>query len=683
MKLLFGALFTTCLLLLAWPSQATLLDDIERTRDKGEVKQAEQQALALLNTARSTKNTELEADVLFELGLNAMERNNYPEARNWLNQAKQHYQHHNDELSMAKTYRQIGLTYRYQSDYPTALEFLYKALAIYQSKGSDRHLAAINNSLGVVLEKMGQFTKAITYHQQALEINSAIQDQSGIASALYNLADVRRKLGDFELALEYFHQALTLDEASQNKKNIAYSSYKVGYVNMQLGNLAQARQFMQRAHRLFIEIGAKRDIDWALSGLADLTLKEGNIEKAQAISLGIIERAEQNGYRSLLLDTQQTLIETYMAQKRFSDALTTIESAIPLAESMGEQHKVSQLLALHVDTLEKEGQLPEAFASLKRQKQLDETLFNKDRLDAIASAQAQTEFIRQENQIALLKQQQAVQKVQAENERENRQNILLGLTIVVLLAFLLYSRRSQRQYSRKLEQEVELRTTQLRKANEELSALSLTDKLTGLKNRRFLEHQLHVDIANTLQKRRQSDEEQQPSPADLCLFVIDLDEFKRINDNYGHAAGDRVLQQTAQRLKCIFRGSDFVIRWGGEEFVAIARDVKRTSAEALAQRVIDDMQATPFHLGDERFETITCSVGFACFPFNAENNNSDTLEKIFTTADNCLYAAKASGRNTWVGVNEINDVSALPISSSVAVLEQLAANGTLSLSRRH
>jgi diguanylate cyclase (GGDEF)-like protein len=286
-------------------------------------------------------------------------------------------------------------------------------------------------------------------------------------------------------------------------------------------------------------------------------------------------------------------------------------------------------------------------------------------MDALASTQAQTEFIRRANQIALLEQRQVLQKIQAKNERDDRRNLFLGVLVLVLMAFLLYYRRSQQKYMQKLEHEVALRTAELKSANEELEALSLTDKLTGLNNRRFIESQIDADITSVLRKHQQTNSPLSPKDADLCLFVIDIDKFKRINDTFGHIAGDEVLQQMAKRLKRIFRDSDFVVRWGGE---------------ALAKRIIDDIQRTPFALGNSVNETITCSVGFSCFPFSCKTQSHNTMLDIFTVADHCLYAAKDAGRNKWVGILDIADTNILPIPSSISALKALEDKQALTLS---
>lgn len=661
-------------------SCALTAEDISNVRDGGDLTLAEEMAQTLLSEAKLSGNELLQADALFQIGRNAMERNNYPSAQQWLTQALNLYQKIGEQPAIASTYRQLGLTFRYQSNYSVALEYLYMALAIFQQQGLTRDVASVHNSLGIVLEKMGQFTEAARYHQLALETNYQLNDASGIASALYNLADIRRVMGDLTLALDYFEQALALDEASESKKNIAYSRYKIGFVNMQMGNFAIAREYMQSAHTLFVEIGAKRDVDWALSGLAELNFKEGNIEVAMEQATEIMQRATANNYNSLLMDIQLLILDIHIHNKAYSVAAALIDEALIFARSLEEAHKVSQLLALKVQVSEQRNELGTAFNALKQQKALDDSLLDQQRIDAIASIQAQTEFIRRENQIALLQQQQALEQIQEQKKREQQLFIGIACIGVLILGFLVYSRAIQVKYTRQLEQEVKRRTAELQKANTELAALSVTDNLTGLKNRRFLEHQIENELITAARKPQTTkDQRGQHEQTDLCLFVVDIDHFKNINDTYGHVAGDRVLKQTAERLQKVLRASDYLVRWGGEEFVVAARFSQSQMATDLADRIIHGMQEAPFFVDENSRETITCSVGFCCFSYQTDLPSDNRISTLFSIADSCLYAAKSAGRNRWVGIIDMMQPNSFPLPNTIEALQALDKQGAVKL----
>ena len=188
----------------------------------------------------------------------------------------------------------------------------------------------------------------------------------------------------------------------------------------------------------------------------------------------------------------------------------------------------------------------------------------------------------------------------------------------------------------------------VQEARRALEEASLTDPLTGLRNRRFLTQTIDADVAAAL--RRAEDARPGGSPADLVFFLVDIDHFKSVNDQYGHAAGDAVLRQMKPRLLNVFRDADHVLRWGGEEFLVVARQTDRATASELAERLRRSIADTPFVLDDGRLLQKTCSVGVAAFPFLLGEPHALTWEDAVELADIALYAAKKSGRNAWVMV---------------------------------
>ena len=132
--------------------------------------------------------------------------------------------------------------------------------------------------------------------------------------------------------------------------------------------------------------------------------------------------------------------------------------------------------------------------------------------------------------------------------------------------------------------------------------------------------------------------------------MIDLDHFKTINDSAGHAAGDAVLRQLRDLLKSCSRTSDIIVRWGGDEFLLVARDLSGDGLLELAERVRTRVAQHVFEIGEGRVVRTTCSIGFACYPFFREQLDALSWEQVISVADRALYVAKASGRNAWVGL---------------------------------
>jgi diguanylate cyclase (GGDEF)-like protein len=132
--------------------------------------------------------------------------------------------------------------------------------------------------------------------------------------------------------------------------------------------------------------------------------------------------------------------------------------------------------------------------------------------------------------------------------------------------------------------------------------------------------------------------------------MIDLDDFKRINDEHGHDAGDQVLLAFSKVLSRQLRESDYLIRWGGEEFMVVACETEAERAWQIAERITAAVRSSKLPVeageGGERI-ALTCSVGIACYPFGRPINALD-WEEVVKLADVAVYEAKAAGRDGWV-----------------------------------
>lgn len=234
--------------------------------------------------------------------------------------------------------------------------------------------------------------------------------------------------------------------------------------------------------------------------------------------------------------------------------------------------------------------------------------------------------------------------------------VLVALVTMFLMAFLLFIQHNRLN-------------RELRHANVVLQEASLTDPLTGLRNRRYFSATIEADVSHTLRAYADGHD---AHIRDLVFYLIDADNFKEINDRYGHDVGDRVLVEMARRLSSSIRYSDVLVRWGGEEFLILSRYTDRHEAELLAQRVLSAVGDAPFK-ASEPGEPIyrTCSVGWAAFPWFADNARAVTYEEVLTLADRGLNRAKQAGKNRAVGM--------LPASGKLpsTVVEALQSTGLL------
>jgi len=226
--------------------------------------------------------------------------------------------------------------------------------------------------------------------------------------------------------------------------------------------------------------------------------------------------------------------------------------------------------------------------------------------------------------------------------------VLLLATLVLL--FVRWRLGYLHRRNTELEALVRARTDALEQANDALREASMVDPLTGLKNRRFLGLSMPDELARVSRQYRAAGNERSANNKTLLFFMIDIDHFKSINDTYGHATGDLVLQHCSAALRRACRDADFVVRWGGEEFLIVARNSDRSYAEKLANNLRDAVRKLQIDTGNGVILQKTCSIGFAAFPAVESAPGAHPWEDVVKMADQCLYAAKLSGRDTWVGL---------------------------------
>ena len=186
----------------------------------------------------------------------------------------------------------------------------------------------------------------------------------------------------------------------------------------------------------------------------------------------------------------------------------------------------------------------------------------------------------------------------------------------------------------------------LHTANLQLEVASQTDPLTGLHNRRYLTGQIPADLAFYDREHARTG----TSEHALVFAIVDIDHFKRINDTYGHRAGDQVLQKFAQALNGLVQAGDYIVRWGGEEFLLVFRPMPRETVPSLGERIRSNIAGQVFDVGEGLRLRLTCSVGLAEYPLFRDGQHPLGWEQTVELADAALYWVKNNGRNGWAAL---------------------------------
>lgn len=226
--------------------------------------------------------------------------------------------------------------------------------------------------------------------------------------------------------------------------------------------------------------------------------------------------------------------------------------------------------------------------------------------------------------------------------------------VILLLIGVQWRVRALRARSAELERLVAIKT-------EALQMAATTDPLTGLWNRHRFGQWMRDEVPKINAKVTAAKDEDR---VDLITCVIDLDHFKRVNDQHGHAAGDAVLKAVAERLQSMRENGDLVFRFGGEEFVYLGVNRHRSEGKKLAERIVQEIAQINVELESGVLLDPTASVGWSVYPFYRERPDLFTLDFVLGVADRALYLAKQVGRNRAygyvanIGVDELDRAQA-------------------------
>jgi two-component system, cell cycle response regulator len=479
-----------------------------------------------------------------------------------------------------------------RADDETGLAHHIEALAIRERLGDKAAIAVSLDDIGLIYHRIGELDRALSYFERALSLRRQIGGDHRISDTLSNIGDVHHARKDHTRALELHTEALHLRRKLGDRAGIASSLRNIGIAHTEMGKTAEARRHLNEALSMATASGDRAIAAQAHLGLALLNREHGSPHTAIA-------------------HAQQAL------------AIARQERALELTRQAWEQLAASQ---------EKAGDFAAALASFRQFQQVSDRIFSEDRAQRVERLERRHQAERQGPGIAELKAEQAAAALRLTGEQSQRTAIMAGVAVFALLGLGLYQRRVE---SARIAER-----------------LSVTDSLTGLKNRRYVLQTIAADAAAAARKHRIATASGSlPSDGDLVFVLIDIDHFKAVNDQFGHDAGDQVLIQIADVLRGSCRAADTIARWGGEEFLVIFRFTNRETAAMSVERIRMAVEQRVFNIDGHRTLRRTCSIGFAPYPLIPERPEQVTWEEVIALADEALYSAKQSGRNSWAGAD--------------------------------
>src|SRR3984957_12295119 len=465
---------------------------------------------------------------------------------------------------------------------------------------------------GYVLRVLGQDEAALPFLEQAVDLANKMHDDLRTLHAMLAMARIYTDSGNFDRAMVQLNATRTLAMRLGDETGLVETEERVADIADRRGDRAEERRASLAGLDHAKRSGSSKWIQLALVNLGDSYLKTRDFAESLKYSkeaLPIMLRTNQRD------DVQITLFNeglAYIGLGSIKVGQKLAEGAIADALAGSDLLDAKELLREYADALEHAGYLMMAIQVYHRYDETSEKFMTNTRQRAFLELSAQFDDERKARELELLRRDNALKVSEMREQRLRQQLILAGALFIGLIwAALVWA------------------VARVSKANERLRFSSEHDPLTGLSNRRYFnERVLAVDGGR---------------PVGGCVLLADLDHFKRINDTYGHPAGDAVLAAMSQRLSAALREDDKLVRWGGEEFLAVLGPMTGAQADLTAERLLQAVRREPV-LWNGHLIRCTISIGYASFPM-AGSATDITLDSAISLVDKALYVPKRRGRD--------------------------------------
>ena len=498
--------------------------------------------------------------------------------------------------------------------------------------------------------------------------------------------NVLRMVGSAEAALPFLERALDLAQEHHDEMRTLHARLWLARIFLNTENLDRAAEQLALAQQLAMSLGdeaAQVEVEGCLSDVAD---RRGDPGAERRASLAALEHAKRAGSNKWLAHALVNLGDSYLKSRDFAESLKYSKEALPMVQRLREKHEepivlfneglayiglgdikpgerlaeeaiaqvlagsnlfdTKELLREYADALEHAGYLMMAIQAYHRYDDVSEKLMNGARQRVFLELSAKFDDERRARELELLRRDNALNASEMRGQRLQQQLLAAAACFVLCIcAALVWA------------------FARVRRANDRLRFNSERDALTGLRNRRFFnEHVLAVDGGR---------------PVSGCVMLADLDHFKRVNDTLGHPAGDAVLAAMSHRLSAALRASDNLVRWGGEEFLAILDPITAEQADETVERLLHAVRRDPVLWKGQAVEC-TISIGYACFPM-AGSAAGISLDSAISLVDKALYEAKRRGRDRACLISAMNANDERDLTIISAEFERAAADARIRL----
>jgi diguanylate cyclase (GGDEF)-like protein len=515
-----------------------------------------------------------------------------------------------------------------ETDVPAALALVEKALAETGGSGYERLdelTAACFHLQGRLFINNSEYRSGLISFSKAQAIYEALGNTHGAAVELCFIGVAQAYVGLYADGLRNLFEALVVFETNDNLGMISKTLNAIGYTYVLLEEPTRGLPHLLRAAEIARDLNVRNDLANTLHSLGDAYLGIGDLESALKHSAESVEICREDGALIKQAEYLLGLGSIHVARGDKEQAENCFQSALSLARNYG--YRFAECGALRrLGLLAHEQRKDSALATSL----LDQALTISQEIGAnpttclvlndLASVCKETRDF--EAALSYLERYQVAKEAIFTEQAEFR---VKSLEVAYKLKETTKEKEIFYLKNVALQREVEERM----KAQAMAEQLAITDSLTGMFNRRQLLDLAQREVVHATRYKRE-----------LSLVIFDLDHFKRVNDNFGHIAGDKVLVAVSQFVQNSVRKCDIMGRYGGEEFAILLPETGIHKAMAMFERIRTAVASMTIDL-DRNVTSVTISAGIS----QVHLDTQDSLEQLLDRADQALYVAKKNGRN--------------------------------------
>lgn len=491
-----------------------------------------------------------------------------------------------------------------------------------------------HNLLARMLRDHSEYEDALN---QFLAAYDAVQETDDSRTQLrrqflnMQIAEIQAELNNYEQGLEITNRAINDAQEYGLEFNLPDIYLLKGYIAAQMEDTDASVQAHEDAIEWARQLERPNVVITSLNNIGSTYIDEERYEEARATLQQALTEIRGQESEDASDGINESLVRFNLAyldimQGDHDQAVERLEQHHDFLAERYSDADLAELLGYKAEAYREAGQLEKTIDTLIEQRELNASVFRSKRDERISELQTRYETREQATEIDLLENRNELQERIIENNRLQQRIVILFIIVILMGLALLWI-----AYSR------------LQEANRKLAYQSVHDALTGLLNRHAFQGTMH--------KRDQHGGERRDAHPDV-IVLLDVDFFKHINDRYGHAGGDVVLRELAQRLKQQVRESDRVIRWGGEELLIYLRSMDPERLPGYVEDLLKRISETPIRYKDHEIN-VTVTGGYIQLPFDGLDEQTINWERALHIADMALYIGKTHGRNRAIGVDRL------------------------------